>query len=334
MTVTKFHVRNPYFCIAFVIGFFASAVSFSVTVPAAERLSLATGSTGGAWYVLGGAWTQLVNKASGLQITPEISKAGKGNIKLVSSKQSDFAVGSAAVSYEAFNGIGWAKGKKYENLRVVAPVTAGYFQWWSMRKRDNIRTIKGLKGQTLCLSTRGGDVDVYGRKILKFFGIKEKRIVNAPHVQCLSMMVDNLVQVHGTFADAPHPAPTELSSRFPIAFIEFNKEEMKRFLGKYPYLTSGFVPANTYKTQDKPVRTLATLNSIMTHKDMDPDIVYKVTKATWETREALLKANKAATAIKPGNIAILPVPVHVGALRYYKEAGIRVPDHLIPPEAK
>ena len=316
-----------------ILGVFFGLTAVSSNTFAQERFSLATGSTGGAWYVLGGAWTQIVNKASGLQITPEISKAGKGNIKLISAKKSDFAVGSAAVSYEAFNGIGWAKGKKYENLRVVAPVTAGYYQWWSMKDRDNITTIKGIEGKSLCLSTRGGDADVYGRKILKFFNVKG-RVVNAPHVQCLSQMVDNLIQIHGTFADAPHPAPTELASRFPIAFIEFSEGEMKQFLEKYTYLSAGFVPANTYKTQDKPIRTLATLNSIMTHQDMDPDVVYKVTKATWETRKALLKANKAATALKPENLATLPVPVHAGALRYYKEVGMKVPKSLIPPEAK
>lgn len=324
----------PRLGVLFVVGALASGITPIGGALAGERLSLATGSTGGAWYVLGGAWTQLVNKASGLEITPEISKAGKGNIKLVSAKQSDFAVGSAAVSYEAYNGTGWTKGKKYDNIRAIAPVTPGFFQWWSMRERDNITTIPGLKDQTLCLSTRGGDVDVWGRNILKFFGVEPNRIVNAPHVQCLSMMVDNLVQVHGTFADAPHPAPTELSSRFPVAFIAFSEEEMKKFLGEYTHLTGGFIPENTYKTQDKPVRTLVTLNMIMTHKEMDPDTVYKVTKATWDTREALLKANKAATAVKPENVGRMPIPLHAGALRYYQEAGIDVPEHLVPPEAQ
>lgn len=298
-----------------------------------QRISLATGSIGGSWYVLGGAWSRLINQKLNTQVSVEATKAGTGNVKLVHSKQSDFGVSSGVLSYEAYHGIGWASGTKYDKIRAVLPMTVGYFQWWGLA-RNNIRTISDLNGKIFCLSGAGSEADTFGRRIIGFFKVKPERIINAPHVQCGEMLRDNLIQVHAAFADIPHPAATELASRFHVLFIPFQEQEMAEFLRSSPYLRPGTIPPNTYRLQEQPVLTITTFNSLITHKDQNPDLVYAITKASFDTRESLLVAIKGATALAPEYVSKIEVPIHPGAIRYYKEIGLQISAALIPPEMK
>lgn len=320
----------PAFCMATAMLFVAS----DKEAMAAERMSITTGPNGGIYYTIGGVWAELMNKKTGIRITPEIGKAGRGNVLLVSNKQANFAVNGDAISYEGYKGIGWSTKKAYTGIRNIAPMGYGYFQWWSRADRANAKTISDLKGLTLGLAAPGGVIDVWGRKVLAYFKVPDFRVVNAPHVQLTSMMSDNLVQVHGTFAGVPHPAATEQASRFPLNFIGFTEAEITAFTKEYPYVVAGMMPANSYKGQAAPVRTLVSYDTISTHKDTDEEIVYKLTKATYENREALHRLHKAISAIDAESIGKLSVPYHAGAVRYYREVGIKLPSNLIPPEAK
>lgn len=299
----------------------------------AKNATLAAGSVGGAWHYLGGVWGKLMNDRLNILVSVEATRAGQGNIRLVNDKTSTFGMTSDVVLHEGYNGIGWAKDTKYQNIRAMFPLTVAYFQWWGL-KESNIKTIADLNGKTLCLSTRGSEADTFGRRIVEFSGVKVNNIVNAGHAQCGQMLQDNIAQVHAAFADTPHPAPTQMAASRPIQFIPFSASEMAAFLRLYPYLQSGSMPANTYVGQQDAVLTLVTFNSMITNKDVDEKLIYAVTKATFETRKDLLMSVKAATALTPEGISKLPIPLAAGAVRFYKEMGINIRNDLIPPEMR
>ena len=140
---------------------------------------------------------------------------------------------------------------------------------------------------------------------------------------------DGLVDSGFTVSGIPHPAITQLAARRPIEIFAFNKGEIKKIQGKYPYLSSCAIPANTYKGQTKAVPTVCLWNSIITNKNVPAKDVYDFTKAVFANLPRLIQAHKSAKNTKPGKVSVIATPLHKGAARYYKEKGT-----AIPPAAK
>ncbi|HSO05930.1 MAG TPA: TAXI family TRAP transporter solute-binding subunit, partial [Pelomicrobium sp.] len=90
-----------------------------------------------------------------------------------------------------------------------------------------------------------------------------------------------------------------------------------------PPFISATIPAGTYTGQDTDVQTVAIVNFLITHKDVSDEVAYQMTKQLFENLPEMVAAHKAATAIKLENAtAGMPVPLHPGAARYYKEKGL------------
>ncbi|HIF09629.1 MAG TPA: hypothetical protein EYQ81_07130 [Sneathiellales bacterium] len=97
------------------------------------------------------------------------------------------------------------------------------------------------------------------------------------------------------------------------------------------------IPAGVYKNQanEGPVKSVGGWVGIGSNMDMDATLVYNMTKAFWDNIAEIhrtaewMKVITLKTALNEMNI-----PLHAGAYRYYKEVGVKIPDALIPPEAK
>jgi hypothetical protein len=89
-----------------------------------------------------------------------------------------------------------------------------------------------------------------------------------------------------------------------------------------PYV-SRIIPANTYRGQTEDVETAAVVNFLVTHQGVKADLIYAMTKAMYENLNQMVAAHNAAKAIKLENaVSGMPLPLHPGAERYYKEKGI------------
>jgi hypothetical protein len=84
------------------------------------------------------------------------------------------------------------------------------------------------------------------------------------------------------------------------------------------------IPAGTYKGQDVDVKTVAVVNFLVTHEGVSDEIAYQMTKQLFENLPDMQAAHKSAIAIKlEGALKGMPVPLHPGAAKYYKEKGIQ-----------
>jgi TRAP transporter TAXI family solute receptor len=90
-----------------------------------------------------------------------------------------------------------------------------------------------------------------------------------------------------------------------------------------PPFVSAIIPANTYKGQDKDVPTAAVINYLVTSSAVSDDLAYQMTKLVYDSLPDLIAAHSAARGIKLENAAMgSPVPMHPGAIRYFKEKGL------------
>ena len=90
-----------------------------------------------------------------------------------------------------------------------------------------------------------------------------------------------------------------------------------------PAFAPAVILAGTYQGQSEDVPTAAIGNFLVTQSDVSEDLVYQMTKSTFENLDALVAAHVAAKTIKLENaLTGMPVPVHPGAARFYREKGM------------
>lgn len=115
-----------------------------------------------------------------------------------------------------------------------------------------------------------------------------------------------------------------------ITILEFTDEQIKQANGNFQLWTRFEIPANTYPGQTKAIKTIAQPNFLAVRDDLSEEDVYQLTKTIYENLPFLNGIHKATKAMSLQKaIDGLPVPLHPGAARYYKEAGLTIPAHLI-----
>jgi TRAP transporter TAXI family solute receptor len=117
-----------------------------------------------------------------------------------------------------------------------------------------------------------------------------------------------------------------------LVILDFDDEQMARANSVYELWPRYEIPADTYPGQSQPVMTVAQPNFLAVRDDIPDDDVYQITKAIYENLPFLNNIHAATKAMALDKaIAGLPVPLHPGALRYFEEQGMTVPDRLKPP---
>ena len=151
----------------------------------------------------------------------------------------------------------------------------------------------------------------------------------APTWNYKSHMEDDKVQ-------CPVPAPVimEMEASNEINLLTMTQEDFSKLLEAYPYWTQGVIPKGTYKAAKEDIHVISLWNFAVAHKDLPEDLVYDMTKATFEVLPQLANAVKDMAKTKPEDILYSSVPLHKGAIKYYREIGLTIPDKLIPAEAK
>ena len=132
------------------------------------------------------------------------------------------------------------------------------------------------------------------------------------------------------------PGPAEAVTRAMAAMgdqarmLEFSDEQAAQADGGMSLWTRYVIPAGTYPGQEQAINTIAQPNFLAVRADVDEDAVYRITKAIYENLPFLNGIHKATKAMALDKaVAGLPMPLHPGALRYYREAGVTVPERLV-----
>ena len=98
-----------------------------------------------------------------------------------------------------------------------------------------------------------------------------------------------------------------------------------------PEFSPSKIAAGTYRSLDKDYVTIGVYNFAIGRADLPDDLVYQLVKAVFENQPRLVKAHSAASETLPQNVDKNTfLPFHPGAVRYYREIGISIPDSLVP----
>jgi len=318
----------------FLVTFIFVLLVFAISGNAAEkRLLLGTSSVGGTYYVLGAGWSNLMN-----QNIPDVNisvQSGGGpatNVQLIQRGEMDFGLTTGWVAGDGYKGKGWAEGKKYDEMRTIFPLYFSTLHIYTLDK--TIKDIQDLEGKHVSVGLGGSTSDAAGRALLETLGIKPRLISSlAPGAQSNGLK-DGTIDACFAVTGVPGPFMLDLESSHKVGFIKLSQEDFDKVFKAFPFWSQGVIKVGEYKGIKEDLPVINFWNLTIADKDLSDDLIYKIVKATFENRQALITINPRSTSTIPENIIYSTIPIHPGALKYYKEVGIEIPDELIPPEAK
>lgn len=305
---------------------------------------LATASTGGTYYPVGVALATLVKvklqPGEGIGMSA-INSAGSGeNVRLLREGEAQFAILQGLYGYYAATGTGpLEESGKQENLRSVTMLWQNVEHFVIASDKAQAGTLSdmaALKGEAMALGSQNSGTIGSNAALLSGLGVDietDYELVYGGYGPSAAALQDGQVAGIGTPAGVPVGAISQLFASVgdQVTLLNVTDEELAQADGGRELWTSYTIPAGTYPGLDQDVTTIAQPNFLATSADVSEDNVYMITKTIYENLpflQAIHPATKAMAIEKA--IAGLPLPLHPGALKYYEEVGIEVPDRLKP----
>ncbi|MFA0653939.1 TAXI family TRAP transporter solute-binding subunit [Vibrio sp. 10N.222.49.C12] len=303
---------------------------------------LATASTGGTYYPVGVALATL----SKVKLAPKqhfslaaISSAGSGeNVKLLNENEAQFAILQGLYGAWAWQGLGpYEKSGRQTQLRSVSMLWQNvehFIVRSDLAKTGTVSDLENLNGKKFSIGKKNSGTENSGRQIMQGLLVNPEQFKLAfmGYGGSASALQNGTIDGMNTPAGVPVGAVTQAFAALgeDIQILSFTDAQIKQANGDYNIWTKYEIPANTYPGVDKPITTIAQPNFLAVREDISEDDVYQLTKAIYENLPFLQGIHKAtkAMALEKG-IAGLPVPLHPGAARYYREMGIEIPSELI-----
>ena len=326
------------FLLLFLLTFLYGPVN-SGTAMAAQKdwpkgLTIGSAPMGSTYFVLLSGWGDLISKYLKIPTAVESTGGPAANVILIDRKQIDLGAATNLVLYQGWEGKSWAKGKKIRSARSILPLYDGIFHIYAPVDRG-IKSIYDLDGKRVCVGGSGTTPGILGPILWDILGIKPAKKINLGWSDANSGVRDGLIDAVEPLMGIPSPSCVELSSTHALDISSIPEKDIPMVIEKLPLLGKATIPANTYKGQTKDIPTVNVWGYMIASKDLPEDLVYEICKQTIGNIEDLISVHKAAKNIKKLNaINDSVIPLHPGAVRYYEEMGIEIPDRLIPPESK
>lgn len=291
-----------------------------------KRLVIATASTGGTWYPLGGGVANIISKyIPNTSASAKPSGASVENIRNVGSGRVDLAIVMPDAAYFAFRGEADFKAdKKYDNLRALFatyPIEAYFYTV----DKTGIKTFSDLKGKKVAVGAAGSGTEVFNRMVLEMYGITYDHIkpqfLSAP--EATEALKDGTVDAAMYLLGTPAPTIMELATQRKVVFISMEPDKVKAFCEKYPFYAPATVKAGTYKDQTEDFRTVNYYGIFICNKDMDEKLAYDIVKAVFDHKDELDQIHVAFKDIKLENATkSIAIPFHPGAEKFFREKGV------------
>lgn len=306
-----------------VLGSLLVAVTSAAT--AATFVNVLTGGTSGVYYPLGVTLSQVYGETiPDSKVQVQATKASAENLNLLQTGRGEIGFSLADSVSDAWKGnaeAGFAK--PLERLRAVASVYPNYIQIVALADAD-IKSLADLKGKRISVGAPRSGTEINARAILKAAGLSYAdfgKVEYLPFGESVELMKNRQIDVTLQSAGLGVAALRDLSAAVKVNFVPVPPDVVAK-VGD-PAYQAAKVPADTYEGQTADVDTVAIANLLVTHEKVPAEVVYLMTKGIFDNLERLGNAHAAARQIKLEKaVEGLPIPLHAGAEKYYREKGV------------
>ncbi len=310
----------------------ALLMTFATAQAKTQFVTIGTGGITGVYYPTGGAIAKMVNKKKkeyGIRATVESTGGSVFNVNAVMNGDLEFGIVQSDRQYQAWHGLAEWKDKgpqkdlrsvfsiHPESVTLVAAVDSG------------IRTIKDLKGKKVNIGNPGSGQRQNAIDALTAVGIDYKKDLQAENVKASEapgLLQDGRIDAFFYTVGHPSGAIKEATSGArKVRFVSITGPEIDKMLAKFPYYAKSVIPVEMYPgaQNDKDVPTFGVKATLVTSAKVPDEVVYAITKEVFDNFDDFKKLHPAySTLTKESMLEGLTAPIHPGAMKYYKEAGL------------
>lgn len=305
----------------------AACVAGMFTLPAhaAQFINVLTGGTSGIYYPIGVALSNIYGKAiPDAKVSVQATKASVENLNLLAAGRGEVAITLGDSLSDAWKGDAEAGFKApLKSLRGISAMHPNYVQIVA-RADAGIKSLADLKGKRISVGAPKSGTELNARAILAAAGMSYKdfdKVEYLPYSESVELLKNRQIDATLQSSGLGSPALRDLANSADVVFVTIPASVIAK-VGDAAYV-SGAIPANTYKGQTADVPTASVINFLVTHEGVSNDVVYRMTRSMFENLDELVAAHAAGKHVKlQGATANMPVPLHPGAEKYYREVGV------------
>lgn len=296
------------------------------------QLSIATGGTGGVYYPLGGGLAEVINRhIEGYSAVAEVTGASVENLALIAQGESDIAIALGDSVYQAYTGTGAFEGRQLPNVRAIAAAYTNAVHIVTL-EGSGITSLEDLRGRRVSVGAPGSGTEVNAQAILEANGMTydDIQVQRLNFNETAAALRDGDIDAGFWSVGAPTSSIIDLATTHNVAFVELTDEQIENALGADPTFARTTIPANSYSGQDQDIVTLGIPNVWVVSAEMDEELAYEITRVLFDHADELIAIHPAAESTTVEfTIEATPIPLHPGAVRYFQENGVELPERLL-----
>ena len=309
-----------------------AAAWLSGSAAQAQTIEWVAGQLGGGWYTMASGMAKIVEEKNAGLTVKVVPGGGTANPSKIQQGQSQLGMGLDIFAKMAREGENIYKGKPHDKVVMIGQsFSDNYLHFFKSEdaKLGFADIFKEGKDLNIGVTKAGSSDEMTYRFVMDYYGAsydglrsKGFKIVQGDYNELASAWKDRQVDYMFIVLGVPGAAVIDMTQSRHGQLMPWPEDLQQTFQKKYGY-TLGQFPAGTYPhLQDGAVSTIIMATTLMASSDLSDDIAYKVTKTLCENQDQLANIHASMnvfdckTAIK-----VQPVPVHPGAMKYYKEKG-------------
>lgn len=322
------------------------ALALLTVVPANAQdtnVTLATATTGGSYYPFGVALSTIVTESlgeNGIRMSPITTGGSAENVDLVRTDEAQMAIMMGLYGRDGFTATGTREGRPLaENLRSIASLWQNAEQY--VVRSDKVQTgdLSDLAalGSQFSIGPRNSGTEGTSRLVMSALGIDPEEafsIQNMSYGAGAEAFQNGRIDGISATSGVPTPAVAQMfvTSGDAVTILNITDEQLSQINEAAGGLfTRRVLEPGTYEGLEEPVETIQQPNFLAVSASLSDDAVYEITRVTFENLDRLQQAHSAASAIRLETaLDGLPVPLHPGAIRFFEEQGMTIPDRLRP----
>lgn len=296
-----------------------------------KRFTIGTAGTAGALYPMGVAMAETItNRVEGFSATGEATAASVENLRNLHNGDMGWGISQTEIASIAYYGRGDYADNRYDDIRALFSTIYNFMQVFTL-DNTGINSVEDFRGKNIGVGASGSGGEMAARILLEAYDMTYDDINPQfmPETEAVAALKDG--RIAGFIATHPikSAALTDLTTSATAKLLPVDADAFYELNPAYSRYT---VPAGTYNNIDEDV-VIPRSRIIMvtsTNAGFSDDDIYNMVKAIWENKadwedsHAAVKAQvKIETALEE-----IDIPLHKGALRYYEELGMEIPELL------
>ena len=308
----------------------AAVIGASTAQAQSKQLEIATGGTGGVYYPLGGGFGNILGKElPGVTATARVTGGSVANLQLIGSGKADLCFTQVDAAWDAVNGTDkFASGKL--PIRALAVMYANYMHVVTV-EGTGINKVEDMKGRRVSTGSPGSATEVFALRVIEAAGLDKDKDMTRERLgvaESVNAMKDKKIDAFFFVVGLPTSSITDLANtpNTKIKIIDHD-QYVGKMVAKYGNIyAAGTMPKATYAGMGADAKGITVWNIMAVNASTDEKLAYDLTRIMLEKRDDLALVHKEALNIKREwqTSDRAGIPWHPGALKYFKEKGIKV----------